>query len=260
MIGWVGPKGTFMGARAIDLNCDMGEGAGNDAALVECVTSANIACGGHAGDEQSMRVVVREALQRGVAIGAHPGYPDRAGFGRVAIALSPREVELCVAEQVERLSAIARQEGTRVRHVKPHGALYHAAMNAREVAAAVAAGVRRVDAGLVLVGLAGARGLEWWREMGLRVAAEAFADRRYEGDGSLRGRGHADAMIEDPREAAEQASRIARGAGVVAVDGREVGVSAATICIHGDSAGAVALARAVRTRLDREGVQVRPLA
>jgi len=242
--------------RTIDLNCDMGEGMASDAAMLDIVTSANIACGGHFGDEASMRAAVRGAKARGVAVGAHPGYPDRAGFGRVAMEMDAHEIESMVREQVVMLDAIAREEGAKLVHVKPHGALYHAAMMEQRIAEAVARGVRGVEPGLFLVGLAGARGLEWWRAMGMRAAAEAFADRRYERDGSLRARSKPGAMIEDPASAAEQAVRIAEGQGVVAEDGTIVGVEAGTICVHGDTAGAVEIARAVREALARRGMRV----
>lgn len=246
--------------QTIDLNCDMGEGMGTDLALLEFVTSANVACGGHAGDERTMRETVRAAKARGVVVGAHPSYPDRSGFGRVAMEMSGAAIEETVREQVAVLDRIVRREGVRLVHVKPHGALYHAAISKRDVAEAVARGVRSVDSKLVLVGLAGAEGLEWWRAMGMLVAAEAFADRRYGADGSLRSRAKAGAMIEGASSAAEQAVRIAEGLGVVAGDGSVIVVNAETICIHGDTAGAVEIARAVRGELERRGVRVRGMA
>jgi 5-oxoprolinase (ATP-hydrolysing) subunit A len=243
--------------RTIDLNCDMGEGVGDDTALMEFISSANIACGGHAGDDETMRETVRMAMERGVAIGAHPSYPDRDGFGRKEMEMSPEAIEETVWEQVSRLDRIVSDEGGRLAHVKPHGALYHAAMNNRDVAIAIAAGIRRLSPGLVLVGLAGSEALGWWVEAGMGVAAEAFADRRYEADGFLRARSKAGAMIEDPAVAAEQAVRIAEGRGVVAEDGTVVDVRAGTICVHGDTAGAEGVARAVRRSLERAGIRVR---
>jgi len=249
--------------RTMDLNCDLGEVPAlraADLALLDIVSSANVACGGHAGDEDSMRWVVEAARARGVAVGAHPSYPDRAGFGRVEMAMGATEVEEVVREQVGALARIAGEAGVALVHVKPHGSLYHAAMTRREVAEAVASGVRKVDERLLLVGLAGAKGLEWWRAAGMTVAAEAFADRRYDADGSLRSRFKPDAMITDPAAAAEQAVRMAAGRGVMAADGSVVAVRAETICIHGDTEGAAGIARAVRRGLEGSGVRIAALA
>jgi UPF0271 protein len=223
----------------LDLNCDMGEleDAGHEAALMEYVTSANIACGGHAGDEASMERTARLALARGVRIGAHPGYPDRANFGRIAIPMPAAEIERTVRRQIERLDAVVRSLGGRIVHVKPHGALYNAAVRNTEVARAIAGGVAAWDPRVTLFGLAGSAMLDVWRQMGFQVAAEAFADRRYEPDGTLRSRQFADALITDPREAARQALRFAR-------EGK-----AQTICVHGDTPGAVDILKACREAL-----------
>jgi UPF0271 protein len=219
----------------IDLNCDMGELADTalEEALMRRITSANVACGGHAGDAGSMRRTVEMARRYGVAVGAHPGYPDKANFGRVEMALSGEEIAQTVEEQVRALAAIAGG----LAHVKPHGALYNIAAKNPDVARAIAEGVARFGRGLVLVGLAGSSMLDVWREMGFRTAAEGFADRRYEADGSLRSRKFADALITDPEEAAEQAVRLARA-------GR-----AQTICVHSDTPGAVVILAAVADRL-----------
>ena len=226
----------------IDLNCDMGEleDARHEAALMEYLTSANIACGGHAGDEASMERTARLALARGVRIGAHPGYPDRVHFGRVEIPMPAAEIERMVRRQIERLDAVVRSLGGRIVHVKPHGALYNVAVRNREVARAIAAGVAAWDPNVTLFGLAGSPMLEVWRQMGLEVAAEAFADRRYEPDGTLRPRQFADALITDPREAARQALRLAREG------------LAQTICVHGDTPGAVDILKACREALSFE--------
>ena len=223
----------------MDLNCDMGEleDARHEAALMEYVTSANIACGGHAGDEASMERTARLALARGVRIGAHPGYPDRVHFGRVAIPMPAAEIERMVRRQIERLDAVVRRLGGRIVHVKPHGALYNGAARNTEVARAVAAGVAAWDPRVTLFGLAGSPMLDVWRQMGLQVAAEAFADRRYEPDGTLRPRQFAGALIADPREAAAQALRFAREGQVQ------------TICVHGDTPGAVDILKACREAL-----------
>ena len=254
-----------MTARAIDLNCDLGESPdrvrnGTDAQLLDCVTSANIACGGHAGDEATMTETVRAAIARGVAIGAHPGYPDREGFGRVELAMRAEEIRLSVADQIRALDRVARAMGAGLTHVKPHGALYHAAMTKPLIASAIADACRKVSPGIVLVGLAGAPALGWWRAAGFRVASEAFADRRYEADGSLRSRAHADSLIIDPALAAAQAVDLALGRGVVAVDGACVPIRADTVCIHSDTPGAVSVARAVRAALASAGFALASLA
>ncbi len=223
----------------LDLNCDLGEldDARHEAALMEYVTSANIACGGHVGDEASMERTARLAMARGVRIGAHPGYPDRANFGRIAIPMPAAEIERMVRRQIERLDAVVRSLGGRIVHVKPHGALYNVAVRNTEVARAIANGVAAWDSRVTLFGLAGSAMLDVWREMGLAVAAEAFADRRYEPDGTLRPREFADALITDPREAARQALRFAREG------------TAQTICVHGDTPGAVDILKACREAL-----------
>ena len=186
----------------IDLNCDMGElpeaiADGTQEALMRSITSANVACGGHAGDEQTMRVTIQQALRFGVAIGAHPGYADRENFGRLELHISLDEVAESVFEQVQKLAEVAKSCGTRVVHVKPHGALYNQAVRNRELAKAIAAGVARWTRDVVLVGLAGSPMLEAFCEAGFEVAAEAFADRTYEPDGTLRSRKFEDALIRD---------------------------------------------------------------
>jgi UPF0271 protein len=223
----------------LDLNCDMGElpDAAHESALMELVTSANIACGGHAGDDSTMERTVRLALSRGVRIGAHPGYPDRANFGRVAMPLTADEIAATVREQVERLDRVALRNGARIEHVKPHGELYNAAMRDEGIARAIASGVGAWNREVILFGLAGSPALTWWREMGFAVAGEAFADRRYQEDGSLRPRRFPDALITDPGEAAAQARRFA-------CEG-----SAQTLCVHGDTPGAVEILRACRQAL-----------
>jgi UPF0271 protein len=248
-------------APSIDLNCDLGESGeplatGVDLALLDVVTSVNIACGGHAGDETSMSGVVRAALTRGVAIGGHPSYPDRARFGRVELTMSISEIETAVAGQIGALDRIARGLGVTLHHVKPHGALYHAAMRSRAIATAVARAAGRISARVILVGLAGAAALAVWRALGFDVLAEAFADRCYERDGSLRSRPLPGALITDPARAAAQAVRIATARSVVSFDGSIVHVEADTICIHSDTPGAPAIARAVRAALERAGVEV----
>jgi len=219
----------------IDLNSDMGElaDASIEAALMRHITSANVACGGHAGDADSMRRTVELARRNGVAVGAHPSYPDRANFGRVELAMSGEQIAEAVHQQILTLAAITGE----LTHVKPHGALYNVAAKQAEVARAIGEGVARFGQDVVLVGLAGSVMLEVWQGMGFRTAAEGFADRRYEPDGSLRPRRFADALITDPAEAAAQAMRLAR-------EGR-----VQTICVHSDTPGAAGIAAAVAAAL-----------
>ena len=257
----------------IDLNCDMGElpeaiADGTQEALLRSITSANVACGGHAGDRQTMRLTIEQALRAGVAVGAHPGYPDRANFGRLELKMSPAAVADSVCQQVCALAEIAAACGALLRHVKPHGALYNQAVKDRPLADAVAQGVAKAVRSdrssrfippLRLVGLAGSAMLAVFREAGFAVAAEAFADRRYERDGSLRSRKFDDALIRDPAEAARQALDIAQRGMVTAADGAEVALAAQTICIHGDTPGAPQIAAAVAKTLREAGILLGPL-
>lgn len=248
----------------IDFNCDMGEMPeavtdGTQEALMAYLSSVNIACGGHAGDEFTMRKSIEQALRRKIAVGAHPGYADRANFGRVELNLSPDEMATSVFAQVSKFAEIAANCGARISHVKAHGALYNQAARDKRVASAFAQGVARWNRGVVLVGLAGSIMLDVFRDAGFNVAAEAFADRRYEPNGSLRSRKFADALIVDPAQAAEQALRIADKSSVIACDGTEIEVEAQTICIHSDTPGAIDNAAAIANRLKQAGVAIRPL-
>lgn len=250
--------------RNIDLNCDMGElpeaiADGTQEALMKSITSANVACGGHAGDEQTMRTTIEQALRHDVSIGAHPGYPDRENFGRLELKMAPEEVANSVFEQVTALARVAESCGAKVVHVKPHGALYNQAVHNPDLARAIADGVGRWRRDVVLVGLAGSAMLDIFRQADFTVAAEAFADRRYEPDGTLRSRKHADALLRDPEEAGQQAQRMVEQNVVIASDGSEVHVDAQTICIHGDTPGAVNIAAAVAEALRKGGVRVRAL-
>ena len=250
--------------KNIDLNCDMGElpeaiADGTQEALTRSITSANVACGGHAGDEQTMRTTIEQALRHKVAVGAHPGYPDRENFGRLELKVSSQEVANFVFEQVNTFAEVVKVYGTKVVHVKPHGALYNQAVKNRELARAIAEGVAGWSRDVVLVGLAGSPMLDVFREAGFPVAAEAFADRRYEPDGTLRSRKFDDALIRDPAQAAQQALRMVERATVIASDGSEVPVNAQTICIHGDTPGSVRIAAEVARTLRAAGVNIHSL-
>jgi 5-oxoprolinase (ATP-hydrolysing) subunit A len=250
---------------AIDINADLGESEealanGTDVELMRYITSANVACGGHAGDERTMEQTLAAARKLNVGVGAHPGYPDRANFGRVDAALVPAEIEASVQGQIVALAKVAESLGMLLVHVKPHGALYHAANKNREVALAIGRAVQGVNPKLIMVGQAGSTALEAWRSLGLRCAAEAFADRAYEPDGTLRKRTLPGALLDDPVRAAEQAVNIAVAHRVITANGRELPVEADTICIHSDTPGSVAIAREVNQRLKAAGVLLRALA
>lgn len=251
--------------KRIDLNCDMGElpemlADGGQEALMQYISSANIACGGHAGDTQTMRATMEQALRAKVAVGAHPGYEDRANFGRTELQLTPEQIATSVERQLRAFEEVAKQCSASIGYVKAHGALYNQAARNREIARAIAEGVRRWKQDVTLVGLAGSVMLEEFRTAGLPVAAEAFADRRYEPDGSLRSRKFDDALLRNPEEAADQALRIVEEGSVVAADGSVVSLAAQTICIHGDTPGATEIAAAVRRRLEKAGIIIQPLA
>jgi len=243
----------------VDLNCDLGEGYAHDEELLDGITSANIACGFHAGDPGVMRRTVELALKKGVAIGAHPGLRDPEGFGRRAMKVDPQEAFDLTLYQIGALQAIAAVQGARLDHVKPHGALYNMAARDAALAEALAKAVRAADPNLVFVGLAGSEMIRAARRHGIRAAEEAFADRAYQADGSLVPRGTPGALIEAPDEVARRAVRLVREGKVTAIDGAEVSLRADTICVHGDTAGAPELVRALRTALAREGVELRSL-
>jgi len=250
--------------QRMDLNCDMGEipeaiADGSQESLMQWITSVNIACGGHAGDAQTMEATIRQAQKHKLAIGAHPGYPDRENFGRFELKLSSSEVSDFVFEQVSALAAIAEKLSAKIRHVKPHGALYNQAVHNAELAAAIAAGVARWNKGVVLVGLADSPMLDVFRREGFAVAAEAFADRLYEPDGTLRARKYDDALIRDPEAAGKQAVSIATRSALVARGGKEIPVHAQTLCIHGDTPGSDKIAAVVAKALRAAGVTVQPL-
>jgi len=248
----------------IDLNSDVGEsyGAwtmGQDEALMPLVTSVNIACGAHAGDPLVMARTVAMAVEHGLGIGAHPGYPDRDGFGRRELDMTDAELESSLLYQLGALGAFVRAAGATLIHVKPHGALYNRAARDERLATAICRAVTAFDASLVIVGLAGSTMLEAARAGGLATAAEAFADRVYDADGSLRSRRLPGALLATPDAAAAQAVSIATKGLVRSHDGVDISVRADTLCIHGDTPGAPEYARQVRTALQAAGVEVVPL-
>jgi UPF0271 protein len=250
---------------SVDLNCDMGEsfGAyrmGNDEAILDFVTSANIACGFHAGDPSTIHQTVKAAIAKGVAVGAHPSLPDLQGFGRRTMAVSAAEAYDMVIYQVGALAGFAQALGGRVTHVKAHGALYNMAAKDPRLAQAIANAVRDFDPKLVLYGLAGSALVHAAEEAGLRSASEVFADRTYQDDGSLTPRSQPNAMIADLEASIAQVKRMVLDAVVRSVQGNDVPVRADTLCVHGDEPGALAFVKRIREELQRAGVAVEPLA
>jgi UPF0271 protein len=243
--------------RQLDLNADIGEGdPQTDEALLMLVTSANVACGVHAGDTQTMRATVALAMRNGVAVGAHPGFNDREGFGRRPQQLADEEIRELLVGQLGALDAIARAQGTRLHHIKPHGALYNQAETDGALAVAIVAGIRAFDPSLRLVGRAGSAMEHAAREAAHPFRAEAFADRRYRPDGTLLPRSEAGAVLTDPDDVARQVRLLVTDGEVVASDGSRVAVSFGTLCVHGDTPGAATLARRVRQELAALGVSV----
>ena len=248
----------------IDINCDMGESfgpwkMGADAEVMPNITSANVACGAHAGDPGVMRRTIRAAKQHGVAVGAHPGFADLQGFGRREMQADPAEVEDSLIAQIGALAAMARAEAAPLRHVKAHGALYNMAARDRKLADAVARAIKAFDASLVMFGLPKSPLIEAGIAAGLRVAAEGFADRSYEADGSLTPRSRPGAVIHDAAVVVDRAVRMVRDGVVLTSEGREIPLKVDTICVHGDTPGAPDLTRRIRAGLEAAGISVRSL-
>ena len=254
-----------MALKHVDLNADVGESfgpwiLGHDEALFPHITSANVACGFHAGDPGVMRATVALARAHGVAVGAHPGFPDLSGFGRREMRMSPRDVEDLVVYQIGALAAVAAVEGVRLQHVKAHGALYNMAVTEFALADAIARATAAVDRSLVLLGLPGSQLLQAGERAGLRTASEVFADRAYRADGTLVPRTQAGAVIQDEEVVVQRVVAMVRERAVVAEDGSRVTLRVDTICIHGDTPGAAQLAARVRAALEAAGMEVAPLS
>ena len=250
--------------KKIDLNCDMGEsfGAwkmGNDAEIMNYVSSINVACGFHAGDASTIRETVQLASQNGVAIGAHPSFPDLQGFGRRTMSLSVQEIFDLTLYQVAAVDGICRAFGITLNHVKPHGALYNLAATDSKVAAAICAAVKQFNPDLVFYGLAGSCLISEGRRVGLKTASEVFADRTYQPDGTLTPRSKPNALIETTDDSLKQVLQMIFEKTVTAANGERVPLSAETVCIHGDGAQAVAFARAINERLRQEGIRIEPV-
>jgi 5-oxoprolinase (ATP-hydrolysing) subunit A len=248
--------------QSIDLNCDMGESfgpwkMGQDELLMDYVSSVNIACGFHAGDPRTMRLTVEAAIKKNVAIGAHPGYPDIQGFGRREIKMSPSEVYETVLYQIGALSAFATAAGSKLSHVKPHGALYNSAAKDSILAEAIASAVRDAGDHLTLIGLSGSKLIDEGKKKGLKTLNEVFGDRTYQEDGSLTPRTVAGSLIEDPNTAAAQSLQMVSRKTVTSTSGKEIPVQADTICIHGDGKHALDFARAICSILQQHHVTVK---
>ncbi len=248
--------------RRFDFNCDMGESFGAwtmglDAEVIRHVTSANIACGFHAGDPATMRLTVALAESNGVGIGAHPGFPDLQGFGRRNLAASPREVRDDLVYQIGALTAFTRAK--KLQHVKPHGALYNMAVPGGELARAIGEAILETDPSMILVALAGSRWADEAERMGLRVVREAFADRAVQADGTLVPRSKPGAVIHDRQQVIERSVRLATEGTVVAVTGEWVEMRAGTLCLHGDTPDAVGLAAALKEALEKAGIRLAPM-
>ncbi|HYD58672.1 MAG TPA: 5-oxoprolinase subunit PxpA [Burkholderiales bacterium] len=250
-----------MDARRIDLNCDMGEsyGAwkmGADAAVMPLISSANIACGFHAGDPPTIRATVRLAVDHGVAIGAHPSLPDLQGFGRRAMKITPQDMYDLVLYQAGAVEAFARAAGARLHHVKCHGMLYNMAANDEALSEAMARAVRDLGSDVLLYALSGSKNVEIARKLGVRVVGEVFADRGYADDGTLAPRGLPGAMIEEAPKAVTQALAMIEQGTVTSLSGKRIAVSAGTLCVHGDQPGAVAFATALRKAFAEKNIRV----
>ncbi|WP_412518396.1 5-oxoprolinase subunit PxpA [Staphylococcus simulans] len=248
----------------IDLNCDLGEAFGNysfggDHQIIPLITSANIACGFHAGDENVMYETVKLAKEHGVGIGAHPGFNDLQGFGRRNMDLSPDEIYALVAYQIGALSAFCRIHDVKINHVKPHGALYNMGARDKDIAHAIAQAVYDVDPSLILVGLSNTLLVSEAEAIGLKAANEVFADRRYEENGQLVSRKESDAVLTDTDEAIEQVVKMVKENKVIAKTGKEIELKADTICVHGDGAHALEFVSKIRERLTKEGISITKL-
>jgi 5-oxoprolinase (ATP-hydrolysing) subunit A len=240
----------------IDLNCDMGEGIGHDAVIMPYISSANIACGYHAGDEVTMRKTVRLAIQHGVSIGAHPSYPDKENFGRRAMILSAKEIYDLTITQISLLNNIAKAEGASLSHVKPHGALYNASAVTKNISDSIVSAIQDFDPSLILYGLANSEMIRTAQTKGLKFKQEVFADRTYQLDGTLTPRTQPNALIESEQESISQVMQMIQTKTVTVLDGLRIPIQADTLCIHGDGTHAVEFAQALHTLLKSEGFTI----
>ena len=240
----------------VDLNCDLGEGMHNDALLLPLISSANIACGVHAGNDSTMQQTIARCVELGVAVGAHPSWPDREHFGRRDMQLPEQELFDCITGQLHRLQTIAASFHTRLRHVKPHGALYNQSAKDRQIAATIARAVKAFDPSLILFGLSGSYSITEAEKEGLKTASEVFADRTYQDDGSLTPRSQPNSLVEDESAAAAQVLQMICGQQVITVTGKRIPIKADTVCIHGDGAHAFAICNAIVSILTQHAISI----
>ena len=241
---------------SIDLNCDMGEGIGNEALLMPYITSANIACGYHAGDNEEMKRVINLCIEHNVAIGAHPSFPDKENFGRTEMNLPSAQIHSIIIEQLEILNSIVKAAGSNLHHIKPHGALYNMAAKNTGIAHTIAKAVKKFDDKLIFYGLSGSVMITMAKEEGLKTANEVFADRTYQPDGSLTPRTKPNALIENEITAVLQAMQMIKNKTVTATNGTRIKMEADTVCIHGDGKNAVPFAKALYNSLQQEGISI----
>lgn len=249
----------YIAMYKIDLNCDLGEGAPLDSEIIPLISSANIACGFHAGDCSLMNKTVQMCTANGVALGAHPGYPDRENFGRTAMDCSDEQIYDYMMYQLGALSAFASAQGVSLQHVKPHGALYNTAGKDIRVARAIAKAVHDFDSSLILLALSGSKMIEAAEEYGVKYACEVFADRAYEADGSLRARGLEGAMITDEKEAIDRVVKMVKHGTVTAYTGEEISVKADSVCVHGDGQKALDFVKALNKAFEENKIKIVPL-
>ncbi len=247
--------------KIIDINSDVGEKSealtdGSEEKLISLISSANIACGGHTGDAHSILEIMKLCKKYDVGIGAHPSYPDRLNFGRIELNLSPAEITQFVYYQVESFIRIANANGFEVKHIKPHGALYNVAAKDEKIAIAISNGISKISKEFILYGLAGSIMIDVWRAEGFKTVSEAFADRRYEDDGSLRSRKFFDAIYTDPEDAARQALLIAQDGKVISLNGEEIKIDADTICIHSDTENSLYIINEIRKKFLKLGIEI----
>lgn len=243
----------------IDINCDLGEGIGNEKELLPFISSANIACGYHAGDENTMKKTIELCLEYGIAIGAHPSFPDRANFGRTNMNLPSEELHKIMLDQIHTISNIAASFGTKLQHVKPHGALYNMAAKDFELAYTLTQSVKEIDAQLSFFGLPNSEMEKASNKSGIHFIGEAFADRTYQNDGTLTPRTNSNALIETETEAIEQVLQIIQTETVTSVIGNQIPLLAETICIHGDGKHAVLFAKSLHDKLTQNNIKIKPL-
>jgi UPF0271 protein len=243
--------------KTIDINCDLGEGVGNDEAIMRYISSANIACGYHAGDENTMRQTVQLCKKYNVAIGAHPSFPDKPNFGRTDMTLHPGEIYELIVKQINYIEKIAEENDVPVHHVKPHGALYNMTARDKGLAPFVALAILDTNAKYILYGLSGSYLVKEGTHLGVKTANEVFADRTYKDDGSLTPRTKPGALIEDPDKAVAQVLQMVKEGTVTSITGKKIPIIAETVCIHGDGEHAVEFAKAVHSALIEEGIEIR---